>query len=168
MAQDEGRFGRISEVRSCWAPAAMRPAVGKQIVREYVYAYAAVAPKLGKMTALVLPEASISCMNLFLKKVSKDFSNYFVIMQVDQAAWHTSRKLKLPDNIRFLPQPPCSPELNPVEHIWDDIREKEFSNRVFNSMDAAVDKLCDGLNRLASQPQYLASLTNFPHLQTTF
>ena len=55
MAADEGRFGRLGEVRSCWCPKNTRPVVPKQQIREYVYAYAAVAPSLGKITSLVLP-----------------------------------------------------------------------------------------------------------------
>jgi hypothetical protein len=57
MAADEGRFGRLGEVRRAWCPAGTRPLVAKQIVRESVYAYAAVAPVLGQMTSLVLPDA---------------------------------------------------------------------------------------------------------------
>lgn len=58
MAADEGRFGRIGEVRRAWCPPGVRPLVAKQIVREFVYAYAAVAPALGQMTSLVLPYAN--------------------------------------------------------------------------------------------------------------
>ena len=105
MAADEGRFGRIGEVRSCWSPAGIRPVVPKQQVREYVYAYVAVAPQLGQMTTLVLPYANTQMMNLFLKQVSEEFREYFIIMQVDKAAWHRSKSLQIPENIRLLPQP---------------------------------------------------------------
>ena len=87
MAQDEGCFGRISRAKRCWAPPGMRPHVPTQIVREYIYAYAAVAPTLGQMVSLILPEASTAMMNLFLEQVSQTFSKYFIIMQVDQAGW---------------------------------------------------------------------------------
>jgi hypothetical protein len=85
-----------------WCPPGIRPLVGQQIVREYVYAYAAVAPKLGKMTALVLPYANTQMMNLFLEQVSKEFKDYFLVMQVDGAAWHCSHNLVIPENIRLL------------------------------------------------------------------
>jgi hypothetical protein len=65
MAADEGRFGRLGEVRACWCPKGIRPTVAKQQVRQYVYAYAAVAPELGLMTCLILPYANTKMMNLF-------------------------------------------------------------------------------------------------------
>jgi hypothetical protein len=86
MAQDEGLFGRINEPKRCWAPNKCRPIVGKQIVREYSYVYAAVAPELGKMTSLILPYANTKMMNIFLNQTSEDFKDYFVIMQMDKAS----------------------------------------------------------------------------------
>lgn len=165
MAADEGRFGRLGEVRSCWCPKGIRPIVPKQQVREYVYAYAAVAPELGQMTSLVLPYANTKMMNLFLKQVSEDFPGYFIIMQVDKAAWHRSKSLQIPENIRLLTQPAHSPELMPVEHLWEDIRENYFYNRVFKSMSKVVDELCKGIVDLVSDPERLRSMTYFPHLK---
>ncbi len=92
-------------------PSGIRPVVPKQQVREYVYAYVAVAPKLGQMTSLILPYANTKMMNLFLKQVSQEFAEYFIIMQVDKAAWHLSKSLQITENIRLLPQPSPSPEL---------------------------------------------------------
>ena len=69
------------------------------------------APQLGRMTALILPYANTQMMNLFLKQVEEDFAEYFIIMQVDRAAWHRSKSLQIPENIRLLPQPSHSPEL---------------------------------------------------------
>lgn len=86
-------------------------------MREFVYAYAAVAPELGRMTCLVLSYANTKIMNLFLQQVSEDFRDYFIVMQVDRAAWHQSKALQVPENICLLPQPAHSPELMPVEHI---------------------------------------------------
>jgi hypothetical protein len=132
--------------------------VPKQQVREYVYAYAAVAPQLGRMTALILPYANTQMMNLFLKQVSQDFAEYFIIVQVDRAAWHRSKSLQIPENIRLLPQPSHSPELMPVEHIWEDIRENYFYNRIFKSMDKVVDTLRQGLVELSAAPERLRSI----------
>jgi len=88
MAQDEGCFGRINRAKRCWAPPGVRPCVPCQVVREYTYVYAAVAPSLGQMVSLILPEASTAMMNLFLEQVSQTFSTYFIVMQVDGAGWH--------------------------------------------------------------------------------
>ncbi len=62
---------------------------------------------------------------------------------------------------------PYSPEVNPVEHIWDELREKYFHNRVFPSLQPLIDMLCQGLNDLADDPKRLRSLTSFPHLNIT-
>lgn len=167
MAQDEGRFGRISNPRRCWAPPGIRPKAPKQVIREYLYSYAAVCPALGKMTSLILPYANTEMMNIFLKQVSDDFNNYFVLMLVDQAGWHKAMELKVPENIRFIEQPSHSPELNPAEHLWDDLREKEFHNEAFGSLDQVEHALCEGLRRIEADPDALRSMTLFPYLDIT-
>jgi len=163
MAQDEARFGRICEPRRCWAPAGIRPHTPKQAIRQAVYAFAAIAPNLGKLVALVLPSADTDMMTLFLQQVSQEFADSFIVMQVDQAGWHRSRELHIPENIRLIFQPPYSPELNPVEHLWDELREKYFLNRLFSSLDALQEQLCVGLNELTVDPNRIRSLTLFPH-----
>lgn len=165
MAQDEGRFGRISTPRRCWAPPKMRPCVPKQIVREYTYVYAAVAPERGLMTSLLLPHADTAMMNLFLEHVSRTFAQYFIVIQVDQAAWHRSKALVIPENIRLIAQPAYSPEVNPAEHIWEELREKYLPNRAFASLDSLFDTLCTGLDELTSDLERLRSLTFFPHFR---
>lgn len=87
------------------------------------------------MTALILPFVNIERMNIFLDHVSRDFKDYFFIMIVDQAAWHTSKRLKIPENIRLIAQTTHSPELYPVEHVWEEIREKAMPNAAFKSLD---------------------------------
>ncbi len=76
------------------------------------------------MTSLILPSADTEMMSLFLKHVSKTEASYFVVMQVDRASWHHSQELKIPANMRLIAQPAYSPELNPVEHVWEEVREK--------------------------------------------
>ena len=83
MVQDEGRFGRLGQVMRAWCGPGVRPEGGQQLVREYLYSFVAVAPALGRMTALILPFSNTEMMNLFLAQVSADFANYFVVMQVD-------------------------------------------------------------------------------------
>jgi transposase len=167
MAQDEGCFGRISRVKRCWAPPGVRPHAPGQVVREYVYVYTAVAPTQGEMISLILPEASTAMMNLFLEHVGQSFSKHFIVMQVDGAGWHRAHELVIPENIRLIEQPPYSPEVNPVEHVWDELREKYFHNRVFSSLKPLIDILCQGLNDLADDPERLRSLTGFPHFNVT-
>lgn len=119
------------------------------------------------MTTLILPYASTEMMNLFIGQVATDFSHYFVILLVDPAGWHLSNGLNLPDNVRLIYQPAYSPELNPAEHVWEELREKELANTAFDSLSTLEDALCRGLLKLAEDPQRLRSLTNFPSFQMT-
>jgi DDE superfamily endonuclease len=164
MAQDEGRFGRISRPKRCWAPPGLRPLAPAQMVRESMYVFAAVAPARGLLSALVLPSANTAMMNLFLDQLSQTLADFFIVMQVDQAGWHRSKELVIPANIRLIQQPPYSPEVNPVEHLWEELREKYFHNRIFSSLDLFVDELCRGLNELTDDKARLTSMMSFPHL----
>jgi hypothetical protein len=167
MAEDEGRFGRVSMPRRAWAPPGVRPCAPYQIVREYTHVYAAVAPAEGKMTSLLLPSADTEMMSLFLEHVSKTFAKYFIVMQVDRASWHHAKDLTIPTNIRLIAQPAYSPELNPVEHVWEEVREKHLPNLALASLDEVMDKVCDGLNQLEADPERLRSMTNFPHFRSS-
>ena len=163
--QDEARFGRITQPTRCWAPKDMRPCVPNQIIREAIYAFAAVDPQTGKMTSAILPTANTDMMNIFLKQVSQEFADYFLVMQVDQAGWHRSGSLEIPENIRLLFQPPYSPETNPTEHIWEELREKYFANRIFPSLDHLQEQLCSALSELSSHTDLIHSMTYFPHIR---
>jgi DDE superfamily endonuclease len=167
MAADEGRFGRLGQVMRAWCGPKMRPRGAQQLVREYLYSFVAVAPALGMMTALILPASNSEMMNLFLAQVALEFSAYFVVMQVDGATYHTGRDVIVPDNIRLLVQPARSPELNSVEHVWEELREKHFYNRAFDSLDDVSDALCTGLKQLMDSPSKIRSMTYFPHMRVT-
>ena len=161
MFEDEARFGRISDPRRCWAPAGVRPEVHTQVVREYEYAFAAVSPHDGALDTLVLPWANTEAMGVFLAEVSQRPSAEFIVMVLDGAGWHRAKRLQIPSNMKLIPLPPWSPQLNPVEHVWDEVREKWFANRVFASMDAVEEQLMTALKTLEADPQRVASLTGF-------
>ena len=147
--QDEGRFGRIDNVSSCWVPSGTRAKVGNQIIRKYTYAYTAICPETGENYSLILPYANCECMDIFMQGVSEKFKNYRIIMAMDSASWHTGEKTKKWENIVPLFQPPYSPELNPVEHIWHHIRESyNFKNKTFSSMKEVEDRLVTALKEL--------------------
>ena len=162
MFQDEGRFGRISSPRRCWAPRGIRPDVPCQIVREYTYAYVAVSPHDGMMDSLVLPQVNAQAMSLFLGEVSSRHPDEFILMVMDGAGWHRAAELKVPENMHLLFLPAYSPQLNPVEHVWESIRENWFSNEVFESIDGVENQLVNALADLENHPAEVASLTGFP------
>jgi transposase len=111
------------------------------VTQEYTYAYAVVSVMDGKIDSLILPYVNGDCMQIFLDEISDRYPNNRMIMVLDGAGWHRNESLIIPDNIRLLSLPPYSPELNPVEHIWDDLREKAFHNLVFDSLDALENHL---------------------------
>ncbi len=76
----------------------------------------------------------------------------------DQAGWHTTKTLAVPENITLLPLPPRAPELNPVENIWQFLRDNWLSNRVFLSYDQIVDLCCEAWNTLIQQPWTIMSI----------
>jgi len=161
MFEDEARFGRISDPRRCWAPAGVRPEVEVQVVREYEYAYGAVSPHDGVLETLVLPAVHAEAMGVFLAEVSRRHANEFIVMVLDGAGWHKAKRLQVPENMRLLPLPPWSPQLNPAEHLWDELREKYCANRWFQTMDQLDSQLVTGLAALETDAPRIASLTGF-------
>jgi transposase len=161
MFEDEARFGRINDPRRCWAPAGGRPEVHTQIVREYEYAFAAVCPHDGTRDTLVLPSVNAEARSVFLAEVSARHAQEFLGMVLDGAGWHRAKRWQIPSNMKLIPLPPWSPQLNPVEHVWDEVREKWFANRVFASMDAVEEQLITALKALEGNMARVASLTGF-------
>ena len=164
MFQDEGRFGRISDPRRCWGPPPVRPDVRAALVREYLYAYSAVSPWDARLDSLVLPDASTACMNIFLEQIAGRYPAEFIVMVLDGAGWHRSHTLEVPRNMALLALPPYAPELNPVELVWGELREKSFHNRAFESLDAVEDQLCEALRTLENDRQRIESLAAWPWL----
>jgi len=167
MFQDEARFGRINSPHKCWVKG-KRPVVYCQIVREYTYAYAAVCPSDGTMDSLVVPVVSSTAMSIFLDEVGRRHSNKTILMFLDQAGWHKARDLRIPQNVILASLPAYSPELNPTEHIWDELREKWFHNITFDSILAVEDRLVDGLCDLENNNQLVQSLTGFDWIVSCF
>lgn len=158
MFQDEARFGRISDCRYCWAKFPLRPMVKAMLTHQYVYAYGAVSIADGAFDSLVLPYVNSDCMALFLREISARYPDENIVMVLDGAGWHKSKSMPIPDNLRLLPLPPYSPELNPVEHLWDELREKYFHNKVFDSLDALENQLVIGLRDLESNHQRVKNI----------
>lgn len=100
-------------------------------------------------------------MSLFLAEVAQRHRQDTILMVLDGAGWHRAADLRVPDTMRWLFLPPYSPELNPMEHLWDEIREKWFPNLVFDSMEAVADRLVEALVWLESHPQFTASIAGF-------
>ena len=101
-------------------------------------------------------------MGEFLAQIHRTHPNEFIIRVVDGASSHISKELVVPENIRLLRLPPYAPQLNPQEHLWAELREKEFPNRVFSELAAVTRQLEQGLPRLASDTQRVHTITAWP------
>jgi transposase len=125
----------------------------------WAYIFGAICPAKGKAAGLVMPYANTEAMQEHLEEISVavDQGAHAVLM-LDQAGWHMSNHLAVPANITLLPLPPRSPELNPVENIWQYLRQNWLSNRIFENYDDIVANCCDAWNRLLAEPERITSV----------
>lgn len=150
MFQDEAGFGRITKPKYCWCSSGIRPEVPCHHIREYRYAYGAVEPMTGESFFLIMPYCNTVCMNTFLEELSKQYPDDDILMVCDGAAWHKSKAMEIPDNITLLNIPPYTPEMNPIEQIWRELRTQGFRNEAFHTLEKVVDRLCETINNLSA------------------
>ena len=114
---------------------------------------------MGKGAGLVLPFCNTDAMNLHLVEIARTVApGAHGVLLVDQAGWHMTDALIIPDNISIIPLPAKCPELDPVENIWQFMRDNWLSNRVFGSYNEIVDHCCDAWNKLIDQPSRIMSI----------
>jgi transposase len=164
MFADEARFGRMNRPRPCWAPIGTRPEVAAQLIREYIYLYGAVAPKDGTCVYLIMPTSNTACFQAFLDVLARKFARQDILRVLDGAPNHRSRDLAVPNNITLLYVPPYSPELNPKENLWDEIREKIFKNYALKSIDAVHAKLKQAILYIERNTKLVQSITSSPYI----
>jgi transposase len=98
-------------------------------------------------------------MTLHLQEIARAVApGAHAVLLLDQAGWHLSARLLVPDNITILPLPSKSPELNPTENIWQFMRDNWLSNRIFESYDDILDHCCEAWNKLVDQPWIIMSI----------
>src|SRR5260370_29753483 len=118
--------------RRQWARSEQPNAGPRSLIREYVYLYGAVSPKDGTCVYLIMPAPDTECFQIFLDTLAKKYPRHFILLFVDGAGNHHGDELVIPVNIMLHLLPPYSPELNPQENLWDEIREKIFKNYALN------------------------------------
>ena len=134
--QDEARFGQKGIVAKLWTVQGDRPKVIRQNGFKSAYFVGAVNPKTGAKFSLIFDGLDTRVMNLFLDGISRtEKPNVHIVMFVDGAGWHSSDELIVPKNITLYYLPPYSPELNPIERLWDYLKENYLSGRVFADME---------------------------------
>lgn len=117
-------------------------------IREYRYVYGAVEPETGDSCFWVMTRCDTESMNFFLEKLTEQYADDYILLICDGAAWHKSTELIVPENIELFFIPPYTPEMNPIEQIWKEIRKRGFQNEIFNSLEAVIDRLCFTIKNL--------------------
>ena len=112
------RVGQKNGLVRQWAPKGSRPRQTKDLRTESAYLFGAICPERGEGAALVLPRANTEAMDLHLKEIGHAVApGAHAVVLLDQAGWHTTAKLDIPENISLMPLPARSPELNPAENV---------------------------------------------------
>jgi transposase len=107
----------------------------------------------------MLPRANTNAMQMHLDEISRNVAaRAHAVVLMDRAGWHSTDKLKVPKNLTIILLPPRSPELNPVENIWQYLRQNWLSIRVFENYDAILDVGCEAWNKLLAQPETIMSI----------
>ena len=145
--QDEARFGQQNTTTRLWAKTGSRPRAVKQQQFEYAYLFGAVCPATGATEALITPWVNKDAMKAHLKQISQatpDGRHAVVIM--DGAGWHTEDTFNELKNITMIKLPPYSPELNPIEQVWQWLRQNCLANRCFTGYENIVDECTKAWN----------------------
>jgi DDE superfamily endonuclease len=142
-----------------WARRGTRPRQPADQRYENAYLFGAICPARGKGAALALPFADTEMMQLHLDEIAVRVApGAHAVLIFDRAGWHTTPELKMPANITPIWLPSRSPELNPVENVWQYLRQNWLSNCVFETYDDIIDAACAAWNKLIARPDVIRSI----------
>jgi transposase len=148
MFFDEGRFGLRSTTMRLWAERGKILSVKVQQGFKNFYGYSAVCPFDGTNFSLVLPGVNTENFNVYLESLSNYLNDMKIILIMDQAGWHKSKELNIPKNIEILYLPPYSPELNPIEKLWEWLKKECTHNFFYDCLDDLMGAVCCEFNKL--------------------
>ena len=158
-SKDEARIGQKNGLVRQWARRGSRPIQPADQRYDNAYLFGAICPARGVGAALALPYADTDMMQLHLDEISSNVAaGAHAVLLLDRAGWHTTGKLDMPANITPIFLPSRAPELNPVENVWQYLRQNWISNTVFENYDAIVDAACDAWRRLIADPEKITSI----------
>jgi transposase len=159
---DEGRFGLKPALGKRWATMGERPVAAVKPGYSNFWVYSAVCPATGEDLTLVMPRVCTEAMNAFLAEFAAQLAGRECILVMDQAGWHVSKELEVPPNIEIVLLPPYSPELNPVERLWQWIKRHSIRNRLHLTLESVMDAV-EGCIR-AADALFLRSLCRCGYL----
>lgn len=151
--QDEARVGQRGTLTRTWAKKGTRPRLARQQQFEYAYIFGAVCPRTNQSVGLVLPVANSNAMIVHLEEISRNIpKGRYGVVVLDGAAWHKAKKIQVFNNLSVLVLPAASPELNPVEQIWQQLRDNWLANRCYDGYEAILDACCHAWNWFVDLP----------------
>ena len=162
-AQDEARIGLVPIVRRVWARKGIRPHAQQRRRYEWLYVYGFVRPSVGRVEWLLLPTVDVEIFELALEHFAAAVGageNKRIVLVMDQAGWHFSKSLKVPEGLHLLPLPAYSPELQPSEKLWPLLHEA-VANQEIGDMDKLEDLLLKRCRELQDQPEVVFGHTLF-------
>jgi transposase len=162
-AEDEHRLGLLPVVRRIWAPKGQRPTAAVERHYEWLYVYGFVRPRTGQSWWCLLPTVSTAAFALALATFARDEgidADHRALLVVDQAGWHSSGALVMPEGMDLVFLPAYSPELQPAERLWT-LVDEPLANRAFADLDALETVLVDRCRSLEADPQRLKAHTRF-------
>ena len=157
---DEARVGQQGTLTRVWAKRGSRPRAPRDRRYTSAWLFGAVCPDRRTGAAVVMPEVNTDAMEAHLAEISRNVSpGAHAVLVLDGAGWHSSARLRVPGNVSLLPLPRYAPELNPVENVWEYLRQNWLSHRVWESYEAVVAACCEAWNKLMLSPERIASIT---------
>lgn len=157
--QDEARIGQKNGLVRQWARRGTRPTQPADQRYESAYLFGAICPARGVGAGLALPFADTEAMQLHIDEIARHVAKgAHAVLLMDRAGWHTTGHLRWPNTITPILLPSRAPELNPVENIWQHLRQTWLSNRVFDTYDAIINAACEAWNKLLAQPGTITSV----------
>ena len=150
--QDEMRIGQQGSLSRVWAEKGTRPRAIQQKQFLSTYIFGACCPEKDKSCGLILPRVDTDMMQMHLQEISKKVDEgYHALILVDRASWHTTEQIQLPDNITLVPLPPYSPELNPMEQLWQQLRKIKLSNSCYDGYEEIVSAAVEAWTTFTDQ-----------------
>lgn len=146
-----------------WAPQGQQPIAPVQSKYEWLYLYGFVRPQTGQTWWYLLPEVSTSALGLVLQDFAQTVGaspKQAILLQMDQAPWHTSQHLPIPEGLHLITQPQYSPELQPAERLWQ-LTDQPLKNRSFDTLDQLQQVLEARCVELQAQTEQIKALTLF-------
>lgn len=158
--QDEARVGQKGTLTRLWARIGSRPRAPRDTRYEWAYIFGAVCPERATGVGLVMPYADSEAMNLHLQAIGQAITpGAHGLLVLDGAGWHTGDIVQPPDNITLLCLPPYAPELNPVENVWEYLRQNKLALRIHDQYEDIVEACCNAWVDLIADPARLVSIT---------